>query len=129
MNIYSDRETLSQLREELSQFNSQMEGLVATPTLLSQLTVVESFADDEAYIKYQVYAIIAMYSGYSISDIEDHLHLKADLGINKTEKWIFKKKFNALIRELGGDKFATREECLKLVFVRDCRKLIQSKLG
>jgi len=96
--------------------------------LSSSLEYFDSFKNDEEYLRFQVYSIIAFHSGYEITEISDSQNLKSDLGINNTEKWIFKRKFNLLIKELRGTKYVTKAECLKLNLVGDCIELIKSKL-
>ena len=129
MKINTNKEKVILVRDQLAT------ALAATPELselqdyLNLLREFEPLEVDENYMKLQVFSILAFHSGFDIKEIKENQNLKFELGITSMqEKWLMVKKFNSLIRELGGKKLFTREESDKLEFVSDCLKAVKSKL-
>lgn len=128
MKLYTKRSNLISLRNELDQLNNSDFALPELHSLLNVFNSFNSFQDDDEYIRFQIFSIIAYHSGYEVEEIEPSQNLKFNLGINNTEKWIFRRKFNELIHELGGNKFTSKTECVNCTFVQDCLDLVKSKL-
>lgn len=129
MKIIANKDSLKKLQSELKAYNSQNDFLPEALQLLqNNLNTVESLDDEINIVKLQVYNVLSFLSGLGIDKIKDNSHLKFDLGLNQTEKWILMKKFNEILNDHSSMKFVTRDECDKLEYVSDCIKLVNSKL-
>jgi hypothetical protein len=129
MKIVTSKDLLKKLQMELQTYNSQNGSLPEALQLLQKnIKIVGSLNDDANIVKLQVYNVLSFLSGIDIDKINDNNHLKFNLGLNQTEKWILMKKFNEILKDLNSKKFVSRDECSKLEYVSDCVKLVNSKL-
>lgn len=129
MKINASKEFLKKLQSELDVYHSKVGHLPeALQIIQDNLKIVESLEEDKNVVKLQVYNVLSFLSDIDIAKIKDNSHLKFNLGLNQTEKWILKRKFNEILKNLNSKKFVTRKECSKLEYVSDCIKLVNSKL-
>ncbi len=130
MKIDADKELLKKLQQELTAYKSQFGNLPEALNKIHQNLQTASSIDNPAeLIKLQVYNTLSFLSGVEVAKIKPNQHLKFDLGLNQTEKWILKRKFNEILQGFGSQKSVTREECNKLKYVSDCTKLVNSKIS
>ncbi|HEY5536593.1 MAG TPA: hypothetical protein VIL99_16870 [Ignavibacteria bacterium] len=129
MKIIANKDFLKKLHSDLETYNSKNGSLPESLQLLqNNLKMVESLDDELNIVKLQVYNVMSVLSGIDIDKINDNNHLKFDLGLNQTEKWILTKNINEILKDHNSKKFVTRDECNKLEYVSDCIKLVNSKL-
>jgi len=79
-------------------------------------------------VRSRVFDILARVAGIDVHKINDNSHLKFNLGINMSEKWLLMRDFNILLKGMHSMKFVNKDECLRLEFASDCVKLVLSKL-
>lgn len=100
----------------------------ASDTLKKSLAVALGIAAPQDAIKHKAYAALSDISGYDIATINDEQDLTADLGLSSYHKKALKNYFNRILEELGSQNTVTIGECQALKKVKDCTKLIKSKL-
>ncbi len=85
-------------------------------------------AATEDVVRYKVFTVLANISGYDISTINDQQDLSLNLGLSLYHKKALKIPFNEILAELSSPNTITIGECQVLKKVKDCLKLVNSKL-
>ncbi|WP_131694665.1 hypothetical protein [Dyadobacter tibetensis] len=96
--------------------------------LKTALNTLAGRADQEAYIRQQVYQALSDLSGYQQEAFNDSSDLKADLGLSNYHKRSLKNYFQNTIESLGSKEVIAVKECETLTKVIDCLNLVNAKL-
>jgi hypothetical protein len=84
--------------------------------------------DKDKYIRHHVYLALSDISGFEPEKIKDDSDLKFDLGLGLYHKRALKSYFQNIVSALHSEKIITVAECENLKKVKDCLKLVNSKI-
>ena len=84
--------------------------------------------DSDQYIRHYVYLSLSDISGFSPDLFNDNSDLRFDLGLGLYHKRALKNYFQKIVSDLNSTRIITVKECEDLKKVRDCLKLIKSKI-